>query len=160
MKYLSFLALPLLVFSVACGGSSSSSDSSADASATSADAPAITRISDTFGVDGNLWKPAAEEGSSTAGLLVVLPSSKYTGRFDSCEIELIDGTIEQLDCNDRVEWSHTPFSCVANGNREHWRSQNTCNQAAQVRVICRNATEELTIEAPGAGITAVCSRFG
>jgi hypothetical protein len=91
---------------------------------------------------------------------VVLPSSKYTGRFDSCELELIDGTIEQLDCNDRVDWSHTPFSCVANGNREHWRSQFACNQAAQVRVICRNATEELTLEAPGAGITSVCSRFG
>ena len=157
---LSLFSICALCFFTACGSSGSDSDSDSEPQSVATNEQLIAQLSDIFGVDGNLWKPKAEEGSSTSGLLVVLLSAKYTNRFDSCELEKIDGSIEYLDCNDRVEWSHEPFSCVANGGREHWRSLSTCDQAAQVRVVCRNATEVLTVEATGPAITSVCDRHG
>ena len=163
------------LFLTACGSSSNDdlsfgSSSSTTPPSSSTSAPTSTQapsdpvdtesLSALFGENGNLWKPAAEEKSSTAGLLVVLLSSEYTGRFDSCEVQRTDGSIEQLDCNDRVPWSHEPFSCVANGGREHWRATIRCDQAAQAKVVCRNFSEEITIQAPGAAVNAVCDRHG
>lgn len=170
----------LLTFSTlligACGSSSTSNDGTstgtvqlgeatlANAAAPSGGAPAATgattRGSETFGVAGNLWKPRSEEGSSSAGLLVVLLGAQHTGRFDTCEVRKRDGSIAQLDCNDRVSWTHTPFSCVANGGREHWRADFPCEEAAEARVVCRNFSEEVSFAAPGAAIGAVCARHG
>ncbi len=141
----------------ACGSSSGGGEESTDGGTNSLELIKSTQL---FGQRGNLWKPRAEPKSSTAGLLVVLLGAEHTDRFDTCGIETIDGEFTLLDCNDRVPWSHEPFSCVANGNREHWRALFTCDQAAQVRVVCRNATEEVTFEAPGPAISAVCSRHG
>ncbi len=124
------------------------------------DSSQLTQVTQYFGQNGNLWKPEAEPKSSTAGLLVVLLGPEHTGRFDDCRVEKVDGTVEFLDCNDRVEWSHIPYSCVANGGREHWRATFKCEEAAVARAICRNQSEEFTFEAAGVGLGSVCSRHG
>lgn len=153
----------------ACGGDVSlganadeeQSDSSSSGTSSNSDSSISVSIrTEYFGEKGNLWKPEADEGSANAGLLVVLLAPEFTDRFDSCEVPLIDGTMGALDCNDRVEWSHTPYSCVANGGREHWRANFRCEDTALVRVVCRSTAEEVTFEAPGVGISAVCSRHG
>lgn len=156
-----FLILGVLALS-SCGGSSGggSDTSNVAAQVQSVETQAIKTTKQFFGENGNLWKPAAEEKSSTAGLLVVLLGPEHTGRFDSCEIERTNGEFEQLDCNDRVPWSHEPYSCVANGGREHWRATFRCDQSAQVRIVCSNFSEEVTFEARGPAILAVCDRHG
>lgn len=154
------ITLPLLavtLFIAACG--SSSKETSSEETAGETPSPKVI-VRQYFGENGNLWKPKSDEGSSSAGLLVVLLGSQFTGRFDSCELKLADGSTVALDCNDRVEWSHTPFSCIANGGREHWRSPILCSLAAEVKVTCRNFTEEVIFRARGAAIDSVCGRHG
>lgn len=150
------IALSLIVLS-SCGGGGGGGGTEETTTPTT---PQRTQVTQFFGQNGNLWKPEAEPKSSTAGLLVVLLGPEHTDRFDNCRVEKIDGSVEDLDCNDRVEWSHIPFSCVANGGREHWRALFKCEEAAVARVICTNATEEYTFEAAGAGLGAVCARHG
>lgn len=164
MKYINQI-ITILFFSlcslcvISCGSSGGGGEGG-ETAFTEAATSTRTKIKQFFGQNGNLWKPEAEPKSSTAGLLVVLLGREHTNRFNRCRIEKVDGSVADLDCNDRVEWSHVPFSCVANGGREHWRALFTCEDAALVRVICTNPTEELTVEAAGVGLGAVCSRHG
>ncbi len=162
LRFKSLLTIALSFSIIACGSSSdvnlSGEENESEGSTPTPAEEQIETRTEYFGEKGNLWKPRADENSSTSGLLVVLLSSEYTDVFDSCAVPLLDGTFGALDCNDRVEWSHHPFSCVANEGREHWRAYFTCDKAAMVQVICRNATQRVTFEAKGAGISATCSR--
>lgn len=157
-----FIALAVSALCLtSCHSSSGGSDTTTtEASTPNTESQTIKTGKQYFGERGNLWKPAAEEKSSTAGLLVALLGAEHTGRFDSCEIKKADGTTAQLDCNDRVPWSHEPYSCVANGGREHWRATFKCSEAARVKITCRNFSEEVTFEARGAAINSVCDRHG
>ena len=147
-----FLACSLLI---ACGGGSSKSSSNVPA-----EDDGIARSTEVFGQDGNLYKPRADGHSSGAGNLVVLLGAKFTTQFDSCEIMLNTGEIAQLICINNEEWTQVPFSCFSNGNRQTWRANFTCDAVGEVRVVCRDATREVTFVAPDPFIGSVCSRFG
>lgn len=120
----------------------------------------IAKSTETFGVDGNLWKPRGDETASGAGNLVVLFSSKFRRAFDSCEVPLRSGGTAQLRCVDDQPWTEIPYSCFTNGNRQTWRANFKCSDAAQVRVVCRDPNQEVTFTVPEAQRGAVCSRFG
>ncbi|MCO6431967.1 MAG: hypothetical protein J5J00_14000 [Deltaproteobacteria bacterium] len=113
-----------------------------------------------FGESGNLYKPASDETSSGQGNLVVLLSSQFTTQFDSCEMRKANGEIAQLICINDQPWTHVPFSCFSNGGRQTWRANFRCNEAAEVRVVCRDLNQEVTFTVPDAALGHVCTRFG
>ncbi len=117
-----------------------------------------------FGENGNIWKPAADEHSSGAGLLVVLLSGIFTEQFDSCEVRTRSGQTAQMLCVNDQPWTQRPYSCFsnpdANGWRQTWRATFPCDQAGEVRVLCRSFNQEVTFTVPAAARGAVCSRFG
>lgn len=113
-----------------------------------------------FGVEGNLWKPRSDDHSSSPGNLVVLLSSKYTTRFDTCEIPLNDGTTAQLLCIDTESWTHTPYSCFSNGGRQTWRASFGCSKAARIEVVCRDSDKEVVFTVPFGQEGRICERFG
>ncbi len=120
----------------------------------------ITFAREIFGNDGNLWKPKSEEADAGGGNLVVLLNSRYTTRFDTCEVLRSTGEISQLDCNDRAPWTEEPFSCFSNGRRQTWRASFRCQSAAEIRVICRSSTQEVTFTVDDNNLGRVCERFG
>ena len=165
MKNLSIFILSLsLVLALslsACGGSSDGGDAAGgEGDSVSPAIPLLSMGDETFGRDGNLWKPRSEESDSGGGNLVVLLTSRYTTRFDTCQVRMNDGTTADLFCNDQVPWTEIPFSCFSNGNRQTWRANFRCESAAEVRVVCRDANQEITFEAPEGGLGSICNRFG
>lgn len=150
----------------ACGGSGGGGegpvvgDEQERELASNDDENAIAKGKQTFGVAGNLWKPAGEEGASGAGRPVIILSPQFGKRFKSCEVRGRDGSVIPLDCNDRVPWSHNPYSCFANGGRQHWRCPCNCGDIAEVKVVCRDDNQEVTFSAAGPAIGAVCERHG
>lgn len=120
----------------------------------------IARSVQFFGQGGNLWKPVGDDHGAGAGNLVVLLDASFTKRFDSCEIVLNTGETRQLTCIDTVEWTHTPYSCFANGNRQHWRADFKCSSARAVEVVCRDFNQEITFTVPDEQKGHLCSRFG
>ncbi|WKZ57091.1 MAG: hypothetical protein QY326_00070 [Bdellovibrionota bacterium] len=152
-----------IVFGFAGCGSSGGDDSDDGAAGGNEQLPEsnpIAQRSETFGVDGNLWKPAGDDHGAGAGNLVVLLSSRYTKRFDTCELQRTNGQIAQLTCIDNVPWTHTPYSCFANGDRQHWRADFKCSEAAEVKVTCRDANQEVTFTVDASQRGSVCNRFG
>ncbi|MCB0328384.1 MAG: hypothetical protein KDD70_01940 [Bdellovibrionales bacterium] len=139
------------------GGGGGSSDDSANALP---EEDLRQQFVEYFGTEGNIWKPSSDPISSGAGNLVVLLSPKYTTRFDTCELTLIDGSTAQLLCIDFEEWTQIPFSCFSNGGRQTWRANFGCDDAALVEVTCRDATQEVVFTVDGPAVSAVCSRFG
>lgn len=127
---------------------------------TLADTGAITRSTEFFGNNGNLWKPVADETSVGAGNLVVLFSSSFRSQFDRCEVQRNDGTTAQLRCIDDQPFTQIPFSCFSNGNRQTWRADFRCGSAAAVSVTCFDANQEVTFTVPEGQRGNVCSRFG
>ncbi len=119
----------------------------------------IAKSTETFGVDGNLWKPSGDPTASSAGNLVILLSSKFRREFDSCEVPLKSGGVGQLNCA-KTAFSDIPFSCFTNGNRQTWRANFKCSDAAQVKVVCRDPNQEVTFTVPEGQRGWVCNRFG
>lgn len=117
-------------------------------------------VRETFGEDGNLWKPASDGHSSGAGNLVVLLSAKFTKQFESCSIKKNTGETEQLICINDQPWSHVPFSCFSNGGRQTWRANFKCWEAGEVKVTCKDTNQEVVFAAPAGQGGAICNRFG
>ena len=124
------------------------------------DDAAMTRVTDFFGSDGNLYKPVADEDSVGSGNLVILLSSSYTEQFDSCTIQTITGETAELFCLDDAPFTQIPFSCFSNGDRQTWRANFTCDQVATIDVICRSSTQEVRFTVPETQMAQVCTRFG
>lgn len=97
-------------------------------------------IKDTWldGNEGNLWKPE----SDNTGKTVILLHKKYKDEMDSCTIDLNNGKKESLICL-KGEWNN--FSCFANGDRQHWRSNNSCKNIKSTKAVCRKGNTTLTI---------------
>lgn len=121
---------------------------------------AITRLNETFGVDGNLYKPVGDDHGAGAGNLVVLLSPKFSTQFDSCEIPVRSGGMATLTCINDQPWTHIPYSCFANGDRQHWRANFKCSDVAEIKVVCRSADMEVTFTAPEGQRGSICTRFG
>lgn len=119
----------------------------------------IAKSTETFGVDGNLWKPKGDPHGSSAGNLVVLLSSKFRREFSSCEVPLKSGGMGKLVCP-KTAFSDIPYSCFTNGNRQTWRANFKCSDAAQVKVVCRDPNQEVTFTVPEGQRGWVCNRFG
>lgn len=99
---------------------------------------------------GTLWKPVAEGGgASFAHNPVFLAKSSYKKRFDSCEVTLKSGEKHQLTCIDDQSWTHTPYSCFANGDRQHWRFKHKCNKIKNVKIVCKLDCKTIIFEAKG-----------
>jgi len=175
------VALLILAFLVACDDSNSSIgvESAADESSTGSESGSSLQFSntdyeddglissnpiptrtETFGVDGNLYKPVADDHGAGAGNLVVLLGSKFTEAFDSCEVTLNTGEVRQLVCIDDQPWTHIPYSCFANGDRQHWRADFKCSAMSEVKVTCREEKQEVVFTAPAGRGHELCSRFG
>lgn len=150
-----------------CGDSSSSSEEDlfvddAALSAVSEGAKSANPIVSTqyFGQGGNLYKPVSDVDASGGGNVVVLLDRQFTERFDTCEIPLTNGEMGRLECLDTVPWTHTPYSCFANGDRQHWRATFRCGSVAKVEVVCRDENQEVTFKVPEGQEGWVCTRFG
>lgn len=113
-----------------------------------------------FGENGNLYKPRSAEDSAGTGNLVVLLSPQFTTQFDSCEIRKSNGEIGQLICINDQPWTHVPFSCFSNGNRQTWRANFRCDEVAEVKVTCRDFQQEVIFAAPAGQTGSLCTRFG
>lgn len=113
-----------------------------------------------FGEGGNLYKPVSDGHSSTPGNLVVLLSAQFTTQFDSCEARKNTGEVEQLICINDQPWTHVPYSCFSNGGRQTWRASFKCHEMAEVKVVCRDANQEVTFTVPDAQLGQICTRFG
>lgn len=149
------LILLLLTPSItACGGSSNDEVIVEEVTPE----PTIAKSTQMFGQSGNLWKPAGDSHGGSPGSLVVLLSSQFTKQFDNCEVQTTDGQTAQLLCINDQEWTQIPFSCFTNGNRQTWRANFKCSNAAQVRVVCRDTTQEVTFTVDEARRNQVCSR--
>lgn len=170
MRLFSLLVLSLSL--IACGSSDDNSDTSDALSAgTSLEEggtadPALVgkTITDYFGQDGNLWKPAGDDHGAGPGNLVVLAGGKYSTAFDSCTVKKTDGTTVPLTCIDNAPWTHIPFSCFGNpingADRQHWRADFRCGSAAAVEVICHLGLDTYIFLAPNGRVGEVCTRFG
>jgi hypothetical protein len=150
----------LIVSLAACGSSGSDDADQQTVPESAVGEPSIVRTTEFFGNSGNLYKPAGEEGGSGAGLVVILLGPHHTEQFDSCEIKKSDGTVAQLDCNNRVPWTHQPYSCFANGNRQHWRADFSCWDVGDVKVTCKKPGIETVFTVPDEVRAGVCSRWG
>lgn len=153
MRYI-FFALTLSILA-ACGGGSGGGPAEEVVME-----PAVERTVEFFGSGGNLWKPRSDEISAGGGRLVVLFDRKFTEQFDNCEIMMNTGEVSQLLCLNTVEWTQTPFSCFSNPDRQTWRASFDCEDAGEVRVICRLPGKEFEFLAPNERTGEVCSRFG
>ncbi|GEM_PF-2233115 len=122
--------------------------------------PAGSKTTENFGNEGNLWKPSGDDHGAGAGNLVVIISSKYSKQFDSCSVPLRDGTTSSLVCINNVPWTHTPYSCFANGNRQHWRANFKCSDAAEIKATCRKGSETYVFTVEGGARANVCGRYG
>ena len=150
------LSLLSLIFITSCGGGGGGSDSE------DSDLSPTNPITSTqfFGENGNLYKPRSDDHASGAGNLVILLSPQFTTRFDTCEIKKNDGTVASLLCIDDQDWTQIPFSCFSNGGRQTWRATFPCNEAGEVRVVCRDLLQEVTFTVPDTSLGQVCGRFG
>lgn len=117
-------------------------------------------LTETFGVDGNLYKPVSDETASGGGNMVVLLSSKFTTQFNTCKIRNSAGEIVDLFCLNSVPWTQIPFSCFSNGNRQTWRANFKCSSVGEVRVSCQDSVQTVEFVAPGGATGNVCTRFG
>ena len=153
-----FAACCCLFFTFAsCGGGSGGDD---DPEQQAIEETIVRAIEEIFGTEGHLWKPRADDISSGAGNLVVLLGTEFTTRFDTCKVPLNDGTMADLVCIDDQPWTQTPFSCFSNGNRQTWRANFTCDQAARVEVVCQDSEKQVVFTVGDGALGAVCSRFG
>lgn len=143
-----------LINLISCGGSGGD-----DGDSSNSRSP-VRVASEDFGVDGNLWKPSGDSHGSSPGSVVVIISSRYTKQFDYCEVYLRDGTTLPLTCINNVSWTHIPYSCFANGNRQHWRSFTSCHDFAEVKATCYLDNQEYLFKAPAGQAGSVCTRFG
>lgn len=161
-EILQILLIFIAGFILACGEDTTNDSSStgSDSSTGGGSSGNLVRIIEFFGTDGNLYKPFGDPTASGAGNMVVLLSSKYIQRFDTCEIPTVDGGIAQLTCLDTVPWTHIPYSCFSNGNRQTWRSNFSCHNVAEIEVTCRDATREVIFTVPDQLKQSVCQRFG
>jgi hypothetical protein len=157
----SHLCAAFILFMSGCGGGSSSGETTLEDSSLSEEIPMNPIVvSQEFGVDGNLYKPRSDENASGEGNLVVLLSSRFTTQFDSCEIQKRSGELAQLFCLNSVPWTDVPYSCFSNGGRQTWRATFKCDEVAQVKVVCRDANQEVTFTVPDANKGNICTRFG
>lgn len=117
-------------------------------------------IEDTFGVDGNLYKPESDEASSGNGNLVILLGQKYTQQMETCSIPLRDGSTGVLICIDDQPWTQTPFSCFSNMNRQTWRAAFRCEEVGEIVVTCFIGEQEYRFTPPGGQVGNICTRFG
>ncbi|MCB9030524.1 MAG: hypothetical protein H6619_05685 [Deltaproteobacteria bacterium] len=158
MRLISLFILSTLI---ACGGGAGSTGLDSTSSSSASD-PIVEKVvtRDYFGTDGNLYKPVSDLTASGAGNMVVLFSAKYTEQFDSCRVSKDDGTTADLICINDQEWTHIPFSCFANGNRQTWRANFKCSSVGEVVVTCLLGTDEYVFEAPNGQTGNVCTRFG
>ncbi len=154
MSRLIILLLLLIASLTACGGSSNDEETLEKI----LPEPTIAKSTQMFGQAGNLWKPAGDGHGGSPGNLVVLLSSQFNQQFDNCELQTNDGLTTQLLCINDQEWTQTPFSCFTNGNRQTWRANFKCSKAAEVRVVCRDTTQEVTFTVDEARRNQVCSR--
>jgi len=120
----------------------------------------IVRSVETFGQNGNLYKPVSDETALGAGNVVVLFGSSFTRQFESCSMMLNDGTRRNLRCIDDQPFTQIPFSCFSNGNRQTWRADFRCGSVGSVEVICMDRNQEITFRAPTGQEGNICSRFG
>lgn len=157
------------IFTLFCSGCGDSGESDGGALFPDQDVEQVTgpTISDNpikstqfFGTNGNLWKPAGDDHGAGAGNLVVLLSAEFTEQFDSCEIVKNTGEISQLRCINDQPWTHIPYSCFSNGDRQTWRADFPCGEAAQVRVTCREEKQEVTFTVGDENLGNLCTRFG
>lgn len=158
INYLIFFLVTF--FFLACGSSSDSDNQTTDHSGSSTTVFGNADVTDTFGVDGNLYKPVSDESASGLGNLVVLLSSKYSTKFDTCKIRKNTGDIADLFCLDTVPWTQVPFSCFSNGNRQTWRANFKCSSVGEVRVLCQDSIQSVEFVAPNGATGNVCTRFG
>lgn len=172
MRVLSLLVLSLAL--VACSDDSGSDSIDAgsedlvlnDPAPPASDDPALVgkTITDYFGQDGNLWKPAGDDHGAGPGNLVILAGAKYSTQFESCSLKKTDGTTAPLTCINNAPWTHIPYSCFGNplggGDRQHWRADFRCGSAAAVEVICSLGLDTYVFIAPDGRLGEVCTRFG
>lgn len=104
-----------------------------------------------FDGTGNLWKPEAEGGGSQyGGNPVLLLSSVFKRQFDSCVVELKGGGSHELTCVDDAPWTFEPFSCFANGNRQHMRSELKAERIKnRARIECKDNQQICVFILPG-----------
>lgn len=114
----------------------------------------IVLVSEKFtdGNGGNLWKPV----SDTSGNLVIVLSSKFKKEFSlGCTLKKTNGETEKLFCGG-------VYKCFGNpdrgGDRLHLRSKIKCNQAKEVKVICKEEKQEITFSVDAAKLSEVCKR--
>lgn len=104
------------------------------------------------GAGKNLWKPV----SDTTGNLVVVLHAKYKKEFSGgCFVERKDGKQEKLFCGGVYKCFGNPDSI---GERLHMRSNIKCNQAKEVKVVCREAKQEVTFTVDEKLRSQVCVR--
>ena len=144
----------MLLFS-ACGGSGSDNQEAVPEIAN----PVATRT-EIFGENGNLYKPRSADDSAGTGNMVVLLNPVFTKQFDSCEIRKSNGETGQLICINDQPWTHVPYSCFSNGNRQTWRANFPCEEVAEVKVICKDFHQEVTFTVPDSVKNSICTRFG
>ena len=152
---LKILILVLLIFTISCGGSSSS-----DSDGSEFLLDTTVKTTEFFGNEGNIYKPRADTNSPGPGNLVVLLSAKFTKQFDSCEVRTNTGETAQLICINDQPWTQTPFSCFSNGNRQTWRANFRCNEMGEVKVTCRLPDQEVIFTVPEEQRGQICNRFG
>lgn len=117
--------------------------------------------SQTIGSNGNLYKPVAEGGGPAySGNPVFLASSIFTTRFDTCSIKDKSGKEINLTCIDNQPWTGIPYSCFANGNRQHWRFPINCKNVGKVQVTCRDRCQEVKFSVSKSDKDKTCERFG
>jgi len=146
----------IFVALLGCGGSSSD-DAAIEEALTSLN---LVASEQTFGQNGNLWKPSGDDHGAGGGNLVVLLSSQFTTQFDSCDVRLNTGEVAPLVCINNQPWTHTPYSCFSNGNRQTWRANFKCSSAAEVKVVCRDIQQEVIFTVDESIRNQICSRHG
>lgn len=100
--------------------------------------------------NGTLWKPVAEGGGAKfAHNPVFLAKASFKKQFDSCKVILKSGEKHQLTCIDDQSWTHTPYSCFANGDRQHWRFAYSCKKIKSVKIVCKLNCKTIIFKAKG-----------
>lgn len=153
-----FILMLLLIIPLLSGCGDSSDNDTAAPEETIQPESSIAKSTQIFGQTGNLWKPSGDGHGGSPGNLVILLSSQFTTQFDNCEVKTKDGQTAQLLCINDQAWTQIPYSCFTNGNRQTWRANFKCSNAAEVTVVCRDTTQEVTFTVDAARRNQVCSR--
>lgn len=124
-------------------------DNKPDATPTAQSNPLCEGVQDF--TDGTLWKPVSDGGGPEfSGNPVFLISNKFEKQFEKCAVELKDGTMHELRCIDNAPWTHTPFSCFSNGERQTWRVGVAAKSVKRdAKIYCEELTQTCVFQFRG-----------